>query len=61
MNKKGFTAFELMVSIVIGLIALLVVGWFIFVGYMGYNLFTETSQHGLKSVIERVWEGEGAK
>jgi len=45
------------VPIFIGGVALLMILYFLFLGTIAATIYTEVNQHGLKSFVERIWEG----
>ncbi len=45
------------VPIFIAFVFVIIIGWWILVGVVSVKIFNEIDQNGLKSTIERIWEG----
>ena len=56
MQKRGNWLFTI-VPIFIGVVFCMIVAWYVFIGYVAVKTVDQVDKHGLKSVVERVWEG----
>ena len=58
MKQKGWTLIELFITIIVALVFILCT-WSVFSAMKGCSgVADEIQKQGLKSVIERIWEGE---
>lgn len=46
------------VPIFIAITFVIIVAWYIIVGFLAVKVIDEVDKNGLKGVVERVWEGE---
>jgi hypothetical protein len=57
-NNKGFTLWELIVSIICVIIALMVISGFIALISIGIHSCNNIQKHGLKAMTHQIWEGK---
>ena len=43
--------------VMFGVVAAAIIAWYVLIGYVAVKAVDQVDKHGLKSTIERVWEG----